>query len=184
MKIEQHALIDEMIFLTDTSISKVKAFQHLTDQALNHKPHPKAWSILECVQHLILYGNFYLPEIEKQLAKSSKIDGNRAFTSGMLGDYFVRLIKVDNGKTLTATKAMDSTGSNISREAIDQLLKQLEQLNRLLSKSKNVHLNKVKTAISLTKFVKLRLGDTFRFLVYHNERHIQQAERVLNTVYT
>jgi hypothetical protein len=45
-------------------------------------------------------------------------------------------------------------------------------------KAQKVDLTKVKTAISLSKFIKLRLGDTLRFLVYHNERHILQAQGI------
>ena len=39
--------------------------------------------------------------------------------------------------------------------------------------------DKTKTAISISKLIKLRLGDTFRVLIYHNERHIKQAERAI-----
>lgn len=28
--------------------------------------------------------------------------------------------------------------------------------------------------------IKLRLGDTLRFVIYHNERHITQAQQVLS----
>ena len=46
--------------------------------------------------------------------------------------------------------------------------------------SKNVNLDKIKTAISISKLIRLKLGDTFRVLIYHNERHIKQAEKVLH----
>ena len=44
-----------------------------------------------------------------------------------------------------------------------------------LNNSRNINLNKVKTNITISKLIKLKLGDTFRFLTYHNERHIIQA---------
>ena len=49
-------------------------------------------------------------------------------------------------------------------------------LHALLEQAKQVDLVKVKTAISLTKLIRLRLGDTFRFLVTHIERHVLQAQ--------
>jgi hypothetical protein len=48
----------------------------------------------------------------------------------------------------------------------------------LLDKAKNVSLGKTKTGISISKLIKLKLGDTFRFVIYHNIRHIEQAKRV------
>ena len=39
--------------------------------------------------------------------------------------------------------------------------------------------NKTRIPISINKWIKIKLGDTFRFVIYHNERHIQQAKRVL-----
>lgn len=39
-------------------------------------------------------------------------------------------------------------------------------------------LTKTKASISLTRLIKLRLGDTLRFFTYHIERHVLQAERI------
>ena len=50
-------------------------------------------------------------------------------------------------------------------------------LKSLLNQAREVDLTKTKVPISLTRFIKLRLGDTFRFFVYHIERHILQAEK-------
>ena len=88
------------------------------------------------------------------------------------------MIKASNTKKIKATKQMDSTGSDLNISTINQFIKQLEWLDSLLIKAENADLTKVKTSISLTKLIKLRLGDTLRFLVYHNERHILQAKRI------
>jgi len=37
-----------------------------------------------------------------------------------------------------------------------------------------VNLRKVKVPISISKIVRLRLGDALLFVAYHNERHMQQ----------
>ncbi|MEO9077333.1 MAG: DinB family protein, partial [Gelidibacter sp.] len=34
------------------------------------------------------------------------------------------------------------------------------------------------TAISISNLIKLKVGDTFRVVVYHNERHLVQANRI------
>jgi hypothetical protein len=105
-------------------------------------------------------------------------DPKKYFKSGRIGNYFVNMISASNSKKIKATKNMDVTGSELNLSTLNQFIKQLEWLESLLEKAEKVDLNKVKTSISLTKLIKLRLGDTLRFLVYHNERHILQAKRI------
>jgi hypothetical protein len=66
----------------------------------------------------------------------------------------------------------------LSITTLDRFLKQQELLKALLQQALEADITKIKTAISLSKFIKLRLGDTFRFYVYHIERHIAQAEKI------
>ena len=179
MKVNQDMLIEELLNLTNSALEMVDEFKSLSHKELNYKPSNNQWSILECVEHLNLYGKFYLPEIENQLKNAQKTETKQEFKSSALGDYFVGLIKADNPKKMKATKMMDATDSDLDVTTIDLFMEQLETLKELIVMSKKVNLKKVKTAISLTKLVKLRLGDTFRFLVYHNERHLLQAKRVM-----
>ena len=75
-------------------------------------------------------------------------------------------------------KDKNPLNTKLSVTVVDRLLKQLEKLKILLSQSTTVNLTNLKTAISLTKLIKLRLGDTLRFFVYHIERHILQAQNI------
>jgi hypothetical protein len=42
------------------------------------------------------------------------------------------------------------------------------------------HQVQIKTSISISSFIKLRLGDTLRLVVYHNWRHLIQAKNACN----
>ncbi len=176
MKIEQAKLIKELREMTKTASMQVLDFNQYSSQELNFKASANEWSVLECLEHLYLYGKFYLPEIEQRL-ENSTAPASEYFRTGILGNFFVDSIKATNKKKLKATKEMDTTGSKLSAASIHQLAKQLEWLDTLLLKAETSDLNKIKTNISLSKFIKLRLGDTLRFLVYHNERHIIQAQK-------
>lgn len=72
---------------------------------------------------------------------------------------------------------MNPIHSNLSTTTI--FIGQQQQLLKLLQAARMVNLNKVKTRISISRFVKIKLGNTFRFVIYHNQRHILQAKRVL-----
>lgn len=179
MIIEQTLLIKELRDLTHLAKEQALEFKTYSLEQLNYKSNDTDWSVLECIEHLCLYGKFYLPEIENRILKVDPVY-NHSFKSGFLGNYFVNMIKASNLKKIKATKQMDATGSDLTMSTINQFLKQLEWLDSLLAKSENVDLTRVKTSISLSKIIKLRLGDTLRFIVYHNERHILQATKIKN----
>lgn len=70
---------------------------------------------------------------------------------------------------------MNPLDTKLDSVTLDIFLKQLHQALTMLEESKAVSLNKTKVSISISKHLKLKLGDTFLFFIYHNERHLQQA---------
>jgi hypothetical protein len=178
MKTNQQQLLTELYQLTEQASAAAQTFKNLPVAQLNFKPTDAAWSILECIEHLNLYGKFYLPEIEQALQKSAKVDATNVYKSSFLGDFFVNSIKAGNQKKMKATQMMLPQKSDVSITTLDQFIKQTERLKIILTHARLSDLTKPKTPISLTKFLTLRLGDTLRFLVYHNERHILQAEKM------
>lgn len=182
MKVKQGLLIEDLLYITERVMSKANSFRELSEKDLNAKSEPTQWSILECLEHLNLYGDFYLPEIEKQLLQGARANEDALFKSGIIGNYFANLMKVNDGKIkkMKSPKDKDPINSKLSVLVIDRFLKQAEKLKHLLDEGRTVDLTKTKVSISLTKLIKLRLGDTFRFYVYHIERHILQAQKNVN----
>lgn len=184
MQITNEALIAELQQITDSAIVITKKFKALSLDALNAPPAPQAWSILQCLEHLNLYGDFYLPEMEKQILQAEKSGLALSFQSGFLGNYFASLMRAKQGKIkkMKSPKDKAPASQNLSITTLDRFLKQQDLLHSLLLQAKQVNLTKTKASISLSKWIKLRLGDTFRFYVYHIERHIGQAERAAQKV--
>jgi hypothetical protein len=186
MQISNNLLIEELLNLTEDAIQLVKKFKALPPDQLNWRKSPFEWSILECIEHLSLYGDFYLTEMEKQiLANKNNNNETAIFKSGIIGNYFASLMKVKGGaiKKMKSPKDKNPLNSELTITTLDRFLKQQELLKSLLHLAKTVDLAKVKTAISLTNMLKLKLGDTFRFYVYHIERHIFQADRTRQQLY-
>ena len=172
-------LINELSELTQNNKKAVENFKKLTDIQLNFKPAPDSWSILECIEHLNRYGNFYLPEISKSLEKST-YKKSEIFKSGFLGNYFAKsMLPKEKLNKMKTFKSMNPNNSDLNRSVLDTFINQQETTLQLLKKAKHTNLTKIKTGISITKWLKIRLGDTFRVLIYHNVRHIQQAEKVI-----
>ena len=179
MKIITKELITELKEKTRVNIRKAEGFKKLTDKEINYKETIDKWSILECMEHLNIYGDFYNSEIKKCI-KQTHTTSAKIFKSGVIGNYFVNLIspkeKLNKMKTL---KVNNPLGSSLDKSCIDKFINQQKEYLELIEKSKHINLTKTKTAISISKLIKLRLGDTFRFITAHNERHLIQAENIL-----
>jgi len=72
-----------------------------------------------------------------------------------------------------------SGGISNPLNAIEQII-----LLELLNQSRNVSLNKVKIDTSISSLIKLKLGDTFRFVINHHIRHLKQIENILVDIKT
>jgi len=181
MKFNTEELIADLIEQTRININKVEKFKKLSGKELNHKENIEKWSVLECIEHLNLYGEFFNPEIRRRI-EASHSKPNSAFKSGVIGNYFVKTMLPKNKLNKMKTfKDKNPSGSSLNINVIDKFIIQQKEFLGLIKKSKNTNLTKTKTAISISKLIKMRLGDTFRFIVAHNERHLIQAENVIKT---
>lgn len=180
MRIMAKDLLRELYELTNQANEAALSFLELPVEKLNDKKTPESWGILECLEHLNLYGEYYLPEMNSRM-KASERKAAPLFISGWLGNYFANSMKEKNGKVTKMKSPKDKVpaASALSKEAIHRFLNQTEQLKSLIKEAETKDLNKIRIPISLNKYIKIKLGDTLRFYVYHLERHIAQAQRNL-----
>lgn len=164
---------------TEQCIHQAEKLRYKEWGVLTWREHPAAWNILECLQHLNLYSDFYLPEIEKSI-KASNTKKETEFKHGILGGYFSRSMmpkgKLNKMKTF---KDKNPLNEHLDRKVIERFLNQQIKLLELLEQAGKVSLNKVKVRTSVSNIIKLKLGDTFQFLINHNLRHMKQIERIL-----
>lgn len=179
MKIPTLQLIDELKKITDENIQFAENLLNQTDEKLNFRLSENSWSILECLEHLNRYGNFYIPEIRKRIENSDR-KSTEIFNSGIQGNYFANSMLLKKKlNTMKTFKSMNPIHSKLDKSVLNEFIIQQKQMIHLLNEAKNIDLNKVKTSISISNLIKLKLGDTFRFVIYHNLRHIKQAKRNL-----
>ncbi|WP_211316514.1 DinB family protein [Niabella yanshanensis] len=179
MKIASHQLLNELTDLTNQHLFYIQQLQSLPDQALTQKASVTSWSALECIEHLNRYGNFYLPEISKRIMET-RTNAAPVFKSGWLGNYFANSMlpkeKLNKMKTFAA---MNPLNSNVDRAVINTFILQLQTMLDLLQQCRNVNLSTIKTSISISSLIRLKLGDTLRVVIYHNERHVKQIEKAI-----
>jgi len=179
MTIDAHTLLLELKEETIKNTALALTLKNLSTEQLNFRENPDKWSILECLEHLNLYGDFYIPAI-RQALKVAKTSGETTFRSGLLGNYFANsMLPKEKLNKMKTFKDKNPLHFDLDKSVIDRFVSQQKDLTELLEMSKTVSLNKVKINISISRWIKLKLGDTFRFVINHNIRHIRQIQNII-----
>jgi hypothetical protein len=179
-------LIDKLEAQTEVLLQKaITEWQIISPEKFLQQPGQDKWSAAQCLAHLNSYGHYYLPAIEKAINKAEKSNqqSKEVYTAGWLGNYFTKLMEPsEEGKKLKKMKAVKehSPVAHLnSDQVISEFIDQQEWLLSLLERAKKINLGQVRVPISIAPFIKLKLGDTFTFLIAHNRRHVVQAEKAL-----
>ena len=177
-------LIQSLLEQTRLIINHSEKLKTYDVHTLTWKNKEDSWNILECLEHLNLYGDFYLPAIESKI-KNSNTNPELDFKSGLLGNYFIKSM-LPKGKLNKMNTFKDKNPLNaiLDISVIKKFNKQQVKLLDLLNKSRSVSLNKVRIDTSISSLIKLKLGDTFQFYINHIIRHLNQIDRILSEIKT
>ncbi|MFT4533270.1 MAG: putative damage-inducible protein DinB [Saprospiraceae bacterium] len=151
-------------------------FKELSDEKLLATAENGGWSVIQNLEHLNLYYDYYNTAIKKSLEQAQKDNAASVFKSGWLGNYFTNSMDYRTKGKIKAFKDYIPKVDLNPVVVIRKFLANQEEIFRLLEDAKDYDLSKIKTAISLTRWIKMRMGDVFQFVIMHNERHIVQAQ--------
>lgn len=149
----------------------------------NFKINEKSWNALECLEHLNLYGSFYIPEFKKGLRKAAVENPKvkATFNSGWVGNYLADMMKITRQgeiKKYSTFKSKNPIYTSLLPNVAERFLAQQHETKTILQQAHTADLD-IKIPITLP-LIKLKFGDALRFFVYHNERHVVQALRALS----
>lgn len=173
--------------ITQQNIDLVnKSIVKMSEKQLNWIPNPGVWSVAQVLAHLNEYGMYYHPTILKKIENTRYTSSKEAFVSSPLGRSAWKSMKLGNAKNVKR-KFRAQKGYNpaidkqlVTGDEISVFSEQQKELLEIVSKAEKVNLRRVKIPISISKIVRLRLGDALLFIVYHNQRHMQQ---ILNLIH-
>lgn len=162
-------------------IATATLLNHEDPGCLLDAPASGEWSVAQILEHLNSYNRYYLPAIERAMQAEKPAFSN--YRPGWLGDFFTRLMKA--GPDEQIRKKMKSPKEHVPGPQPDwqpvliYFLSGQQQLLLLLEVASEKNLGSIRVPISISRFIKLKLGDTFRFLVAHQQRHFIQLKNAL-----
>jgi hypothetical protein len=181
-KINSLLLLEQLQADVREIILKTDQLKHLSHSHLKQSPGKDKWSVIEIIDHLNFYSRYYIKAIEKKLDHS---EGRliKNFRPGWLGNYFTNIMKPKEGniianKMSAPKNAIPSSVINVT-ETLNEFISHQHHLINLLQIAKSVDLNSIRVPISLSKWITIKLGDSFRFLIAHEQRHFVQISFVI-----
>jgi len=183
MTINKLDLLQQLSETTERHLRETTSlFQNLSEEKLLLPSASGGWSIAQCLAHLNNYGDYYLPEIKNAIARNkiSHVISDEVFSSTWLGNYFTKIMDPSTGrKKYKAFK--NHTPSKIleAHAVVSKYIEQQEKLLHYLEQARYASVNDARVPLSIFKMITFKLGDAFRFIIAHNERHMQQAKRNL-----
>jgi uncharacterized damage-inducible protein DinB len=180
-KINSNQLLESLQEDVRHIILQASPLQHLQNVQLQQVPEPGKWSVAQVLEHLNIYSRYYIAAIEKKL-HLNQTGPNEIFTPGWLGNYFTNLMQPKNGvitKKMKAPKNAIPSPQPNGIKMLEEFMAHQHHLLNLLQIAKKTNLDYIRIPISLTQLIKLKLGDTFRFVVAHEQRHFIQIKNIL-----
>jgi hypothetical protein len=162
-------------------ILQANYLQHKAPSLLEKRPSAEGWSVAQVLEHLNIYCRFYIPAIEIKL-NHHQTAPEKDFTPGWLGNYFTKLmLPADRQRPVKKMKAPKNAIPSIQPAAamLSEFLEHQHHLLNLLAMAAKTNLSQIRIPTALSKMIQLKLGDTFRFLIAHQQRHFIQIERTL-----
>jgi len=181
---KQSEVISELKELIINQLERVYSFQEEESKLLSTSPDPNSWNVLQCLEHLNRYSEFYTNSIGSKLKSASKKGTNYQeleFKAGYFGNkFYLDMLPKEDGsiKKMKTFKSKNPTQQEANSGSLENFISYQEDWLKVLDAAKSFNLNKNNCKLTIP-LIKMNLGSTLKFVIAHQERHLQQAERAL-----
>jgi len=186
MQILTEDFLNEKITATKQLLEQFdKYVGSISETELEKNPGDDKWSIAEILEHLNLYADHYNPALETAIGNlsSSELEVDENYKQRRLGKWFTNMMAPKSGivkMKMNTPKDKNPFNVGVRANVVDAFKEQQARFLELIESAKGKNINYVNVPTTLPK-LKFSVGDTFNFLVKHNQRHMVQIMDVLST---
>ncbi|MEQ8927261.1 MAG: DinB family protein [Fulvivirga sp.] len=172
--------IDSMLNKIDEQKTFINKINKQPQENLTKKADEKSWNALECVDHMNKAMSLYTD----QMKPLKLIEGvEEEVKIGWKGKFFAEGMRPKGEKIsykMPTTKIF-IPASKTADETLNSFLQTLEWSKEFLESNRSKEWKGKKVTSALGPLVKFNLAEAFNFLLAHNERHILQAQKAMNS---
>jgi len=163
-----------------------KLADNIPDAAWEERTEAKKWSVAECIAHLNLTSEAYIPRIQVALSEARAMNKakSKTYKKDFAGAFFALMVgplpmlgKMRIGKVKTVPDFVP-TGSHPKSITLATFKKDQDQLIRLVRDSDGLPLNEVKIRSPFGEKISYNCYSAFVILDRHEHRHLDQATLV------
>jgi hypothetical protein len=150
----------------------------LSKEQLNWQPAAGSWSVGQCVAHLCMTTEAYLPPIAAAL--QGKPDGSvEEIRMGWLSAWFVRefVEPSPTTKRVTAPRKI-RPAAGVDASVLERFLASNKACRELMVRSRSKDVNRIRFWNPFVLGLRFTVGTGFQIIASHGRRHLLQAERV------
>lgn len=163
-----------------------KLANNIPDDAWEERTEPAHWSVAECVAHLNLTSEAYIPRIRAAIAEARAMTAPKAteYKKDLAGGFFAMMVgpipmlgKIRIGKVKT-TKDFVPAGSHPKQITLTTFRHDQDLLIELVREGDGLPLDKVKIKSPFGEKISYNCYSAFVILHRHEHRHLDQAQLV------
>ena len=125
---QSQQLLESLSIQTRELLQRAQQLQNLDYETLHARPSEKAWNILECLEHLNRYGNYYLPEIRIAI-RHAKYPSEGNYKTGLLGNYFAEsMLPKEPLNKMNTLKSKNPLNASLDESSITLFIEQQTEL--------------------------------------------------------
>ena len=181
---KQAAQLEDFIAaMEEVSDDVQKSFGSLSSQQLNWKASAESWSIAQCLEHLIKANAPYAPLIESATDPGRKpsLWERVPVIPGLLGNLLAEAVSPQAARRLKAPAKFAPSRSSVSADVVSRFMQTQNKVLALMKSSAHLDLKGIIVTSPALSVITYSLLDGYRIISNHEQRHLAQAKRVLNS---
>ncbi|HEX5215835.1 MAG TPA: DinB family protein [Vicinamibacterales bacterium] len=152
----------------------------MTVAELNWRPSPSEWSVGQCLEHLFITNEVYLPPMARALdGHAPAPQPAAAITPGWFGRYFIR--NYIDPETQRAPKKAPSKivpSHRVDADILAKFLRSNDAARDLVRRASAYDVNRIRFKNPFVAGIRFTVGTGVEIVWRHQRRHLLQAERV------
>jgi hypothetical protein len=156
----------------------------LTDAQFSWQPAPDSWSVAQCIDHLNATARSYLPVLDEGVADAIRrgLYSPGPYAYNWIGRFSVWVMEPPVRLRTKTPKPFQPAESRPRHDIMAAFRAyQVQYIDRLRQAS-GLDLARARVASPVVRWLRLPLGSAFALMVAHEQRHLEQARRVIKQI--